>query len=77
MFDFAENLIAQQRAFAKQMLRAANQGQQAGTDLGGATSGSPITTKPSTPEVPAAAEGTPGGFPSGDKGAGALLVSVV
>jgi hypothetical protein len=26
--DFAENLIAQQRAFAKQMLRAASQGQQ-------------------------------------------------
>jgi hypothetical protein len=29
VFDFAENLIAQQRAFAKQMLRAAAHGQQA------------------------------------------------
>jgi hypothetical protein len=28
VFDFAENLIAQQRVFAKQMLRAAGQGQQ-------------------------------------------------
>jgi hypothetical protein len=27
VFDFAENLIAQQRAFAKQMLRAAGRGQ--------------------------------------------------
>ena len=65
MFDFAENLIAQQRAFAKQMLRAASQGQQAATEIGGATSGSPLSTTPSTPEVPAAAEGTPGGVPSG------------
>ena len=28
VFDFAENLIAQQRAFAKQMLHAASRGQQ-------------------------------------------------
>ena len=28
VFDFAENLIAQQRAFSKQMLHAASQGQQ-------------------------------------------------
>src|SRR4051812_44736694 len=28
VFDFAENLIAQQRVFAKQMLHAASQGQQ-------------------------------------------------
>jgi len=32
VFDFAENLIAQQRNFAKQMLRAAERGQQAVTD---------------------------------------------
>jgi hypothetical protein len=70
VFDFAENLIAQQRAFAKQMLRAASQGQQAATDISGAASGSPLPTMPSTPEVPAAAEGTPGAFPSGDTGAG-------
>jgi hypothetical protein len=34
VFDFAENLIAQQRAFAKQMLRAASSGQQAIADGG-------------------------------------------
>jgi hypothetical protein len=67
VFDFAENLIAQQRVFAKQMLRAASQAQQPATDIGGAASGSPISTEPSTPEVPAAAEGTPGVSPSGDK----------
>lgn len=70
VFDFAENLIAQQRAFAKQMLRAASHAQQAADDLGGTTTGSPITTEPSTPGVPAAAADTPGGFPSGDKSAG-------
>jgi hypothetical protein len=32
VFDFAENLIAQQRAFAKQMLRAASSGPQAISD---------------------------------------------
>ena len=32
VFDFAENLIAQQRTFAKQMLRAASAGQQTITD---------------------------------------------
>jgi hypothetical protein len=32
VFDFAENLIAQQRAFAKQMLCAASTGQQAIAD---------------------------------------------
>jgi hypothetical protein len=32
VFDFAENLIAQQRAFAKQMLRAATTAQQATLD---------------------------------------------
>ena len=35
VFDFAENLIAQQRTFAKQMLRAAGQGQQAVADIAG------------------------------------------
>jgi hypothetical protein len=33
VFDFAENLIAQQRNFAKQMLRAAERGQQAVADV--------------------------------------------
>jgi hypothetical protein len=32
VFDFTENLIAQQRAFAKQMLRAASKGQQTPAD---------------------------------------------
>jgi hypothetical protein len=40
VFDFAENLIAQQRAFAKQMLRAASSGQQAIADA---------ITEPATP----------------------------
>ena len=38
VFDFAENLIAQQRTFAKQMLRAASQGQQAIADVASTTS---------------------------------------
>ena len=37
MFDFAENLIAQQRAFAKQMLHAASKGQQAIADAADST----------------------------------------
>jgi hypothetical protein len=37
VFDFAENLIAQQRAFAKQMLRAAGRGQQTIADIAGST----------------------------------------
>ena len=44
VFDFAENLIAQQRAFAKQMLRAANQGQQGITETAAASAGDPATT---------------------------------
>ncbi len=36
VFDFAENLIAQQRAFAKQMLRAASAGHQAVADAAAA-----------------------------------------
>jgi hypothetical protein len=38
VFDFAENLIAQQRTFAKQVLRAASQGQQAIADVASTTS---------------------------------------
>jgi hypothetical protein len=56
VFDFAENLIAQQRSFAKQMLRAAERGQQAVTDAAGSpgvatpmTASSPTgTTSPTT-----------------------------
>src|SRR5689334_4395454 len=55
VFDFAENLIAQQRNFAKQMLRAAERGQQAVADVAGSpgvpTSGTAPTgtTSPTTP----------------------------
>jgi hypothetical protein len=50
VFDFAENLIAQQRAFAKQMLRAASKGQQAvadATDSAGQSVGSTTASGPS------------------------------
>jgi hypothetical protein len=68
VFDFAENLIAQQRAFAKQMLRAASKGQQAVAD-GAAASEIPTgsTGVPSTPGVPGPTT-TPGAFPAGEPG---------
>jgi hypothetical protein len=68
VFDFAENLIAQQRAFAKQMLRAASKGQQAVADSAEASeipTGS--TGVPSTPGVPGPTT-TPGAFPAGEPG---------
>jgi hypothetical protein len=56
VFDFAENLIAQQRVFAKQMLRAAGSGPHALADLAATESpagptgvsgtGGPDTTPP-------------------------------
>jgi len=49
VFDFAENLITQQRNFAKQMLRAAERGQQAGADVAGSPS---IPTPTTTASVP-------------------------
>ena len=49
VFDFAENLIAQQRNFAKQMLRAAERGQQAVADVAGSPS---IPTPTTTASVP-------------------------
>jgi hypothetical protein len=71
VFDFAENLIAQQRAFAKQMLHAASQGQQTIADAASAAdpaagrtgptgvAGAPRTPGPTTtPGSPAG--GTPG-----------------
>ncbi len=54
VFDFAENMIEQQRAFAKQMLKAASKGQEMGTHSGDTPSGSPLSSVPSTPEVPSA-----------------------
>ena len=63
VFDFAENLIAQQRAFAKQMLRAASSGQQAIADATTETATEAPTEEPtaapaagaaSTPDTPSA-----------------------
>ena len=55
VFDFAEHMIEQQRAFAKQMLKAASKGQEMATTAGGDTSGSPLSAVPSSPSVPPAA----------------------
>ena len=69
VFDFAENLIAQQRTFAKQMLRAASQGQQTIADVASTTgvptsttdvsapSGAPSVTPPSSTSRPGQAGG--------------------
>jgi hypothetical protein len=43
VFDFAENLIAQQRVFAKQMLAAAAKGQQPAAQAADAPASSPST----------------------------------
>ena len=68
VFDFAEHMIEQQRAFAKQMLKAASKGQQAVAD-GAAASEIPTgsTGVPSTPTVPGPAT-TPNAFPAGEPG---------
>ena len=68
VFDFAEHMIEQQRAFAKQMLKAASKGQEMAANAGETTSGSPLSSVPSTPEVPpatssAASAALPGMFP--------------
>ena len=57
VFDFAENLIAQQRAFAKQMLRATSSGQQTIADATTATATEAPT--PASPASPASAASTP------------------
>ena len=68
VFDFAENLIAQQRAFAKQMLRAASQGQQALADVADSPAGSTGPTGVSgTPATPASST-TTGPAPSASPG---------
>jgi hypothetical protein len=61
LFDFAEQLIAQQRIFAKQMLRAASGGQKtvADTPEGAGDQASPMTSAgspdaPSTTRITAA-----------------------
>ena len=67
VFDFAENLIAQQRNFAKQMLRAAERGQHAVTDVAGSAgiptptttvTGSTESTSPVTPSSTSPAGGS-------------------
>jgi hypothetical protein len=68
VFDFAENLIAQQRVFAKQMLKAASKGQEMVAGLAGTTEGSSSPTAPSSAGVPLATTVTPGEFPAGDQG---------
>jgi hypothetical protein len=68
VFDFAENLIEQQRAFAKQMLKAASTSQEMVTNAGEGTSGSPLSSLPSTPDVPAATPDTSGMLPDTNKG---------
>ena len=68
VFDFAENLIEQQRAFAKQMLKAASTSQEMVTNAGEGTSGSPLSSLPSTPDVPAATPETSGMLPDTNKG---------
>ena len=57
VFDFAENLIAQQRAFAKQMLRAASTGR---ADAAAATESPTGPTGVSTTDVPGSTIGTAG-----------------
>ena len=54
VFDFAERMIEQQRAFAKQMLKAASKGQEIASTAGDGGSGSPLSSIPSTAEVPPA-----------------------
>jgi hypothetical protein len=55
VFDFAENLIAQQRAFAKQMLHAANKGQQTIAHT------ADVADSTATRTGPTGVVGTPGG----------------
>src|SRR3954451_18820832 len=54
VFAFAETLTEHQRAFAKQMIRAASQGQEMVVNAGDGTSGSPLSSAPSSPSVPPA-----------------------
>jgi len=60
VFDFAENLIAQQRNFAKQMLRAAERGQRSVADLADSAS---IPTPTTTASGPSASPTVPSSTP--------------
>ena len=67
VFDFAENLIAQQRNFAKQMLRAAERGQQAVTDAAD-SAGIPTPTTVSAPTGTAGSATPSSTSPTGQTG---------
>ena len=69
VFDFAEHLIEQQRAFAKQMLKAASKGQEITSTAAEGASGSPLSSIPSTPEVsPATSAEASQALPDAKKG---------
>ena len=67
VFDFAENLIAQQRAFAKQMLHAASHGQQSLPDVADSTTGrtgpAGVAGSSGTPASPTTTGPAPSGTP--------------
>jgi hypothetical protein len=68
VFDFAEQLIAQQRVFAKQMLRAASRGQEPAAD-GPETTGdrnSPMASAPSPEPSSTTTKITPEDLPPQD-----------
>ena len=67
VFDFAEQLIAQQRIFAKQMLRAASGGQKTVADAPEAMGdrASPMTSAGS-PDAPSTQRITSADFPGGE-----------
>jgi outer membrane protein TolC len=68
VFDFAENLIAQQRNFAKQMLHAAERGQQAVTDAAD-SAGLPTPTTTASASTGSTSPTTPSGTsPTGESG---------
>ena len=58
VFDFAENLIAQQRTFAKQMLRAASSGRDAIDDLTDQAQTGPTVVPDAGERGPGATSGT-------------------
>src|SRR3954452_21884849 len=65
VFDFAEQLIAQQRIFAKQMLRATSSGQEPVADIPEATGGGASPTAPaSSPDVSSTTRITPTNLPA-------------
>jgi hypothetical protein len=68
VFDFAENLIAQQRAFAKQMLRAASHGQQSLADVADSTVGRTGPTGVAGTPGTSASSTTTGSTPAGTPG---------